>query len=178
MEFKLVLVAKSPEEFILHAEKPLAGLKFMEIAVKCLHRNLDTQTRMRHNTLGNISRYEISVPQSVAIESGWFTEKNVRYIYCDENTLSKYIFYGAAMSTCGTRRSCYPYMQDEIVLTSYIDEIAILNVWRNRGYPDEFNYDYDSDFDIDIVPDADDVDGPDVGDMVLDDLLQGKDSII
>lgn len=173
MEFKLILVPRVPEEMLLYAEKPLAGLEFIEKASACLRRNLDTETRMRHLTLGNISQYEISVPQAIAIESGWFDSSSKRYLPCEKNVLKKYIFYGASMNRAASNRPVYPYYTGEIVLASYIDELALLDVWRNRGYPDTFDKDFDGMDDIPVVPDAEDVDNASVGDLVLDDLVRG-----
>lgn len=172
MEFKLVLIPQTPESFILNAEKPLAGLAFVQKASECLRRNLDTEVRARHVTLGALSQYEISVPQTLAIESGWFETSNKRYLSCEADVLSKYVFYGATMTRVGANRPCYPYYQSEVCLVSYIDELAFLDVWRNRGYPEKMHKNYGG-WDIPIVPDAGDVDGPTTGDMVLDDLLQG-----
>lgn len=172
MEFKLILVAKTPDEYLLYAEKPLSGLALVEKAGACLRRNLDTQTRMRHITLGNIAKYELSVPQAIAIESGWFTQKSSRYIQGEMNVLEKYIFYGATMGNIASNRPVYPYYTNEVVVNSYIDELAVLETWRNRGYPNEFTINYDEDCNIDLVPDADDIDKPDVGDMVLDDMFR------
>lgn len=145
MEFKLILVPKYPNEFLLKDETPLSGLKFVEQAAACLRRNLDTQTRSRHITLGNISQYEISVPQALAIDSGWFTTSNCRYISCAENYLKPFIFYGATMSTAPSNRPVYPYYQNEVVLISYIDELAILDEWKRNGYPVEMGSATDKD---------------------------------
>lgn len=173
MEFKLILTPKTPDTYLLYAETPLAGLDFVETAGACLRRNLDTETRSRHVTLGNVARYEISVPQAIAIESGWFKSSSTRYLPCEPGVLSKYIFYGASMNRAASNKPVYPYYSNEIVLVSYIDELALLDVWRNRGYPDYFTKDFDSMTDIPLVPDADDIDGPTEGDLVLDDLMQG-----
>lgn len=174
MEFKLVLVPQTPDEFVLNAERPLCGLAFVEKAGACLRRNLDTTTRMRHMTMGAVARYEISVPQQIAIESGWFDTKSTRYLPCEANVLEKYLFYGAMMSNCPSNRPVYPYYQNEIVLTSYIDELEFLNIWRTRGYPEVMKINY-SQFDgLDILPDEDDAQCPNTGDMILDDLLQGN----
>lgn len=145
MEFKLILVPKSPEEFLLKDETPLSGLKFVEQAATCLRRNLDTQTRSRHITLGNISQYEISVPQAIAIDSGWFKDSSTRYISCSANYLKPFIFYGATMGTAPSNRPIYPYYQSEVVLISYIDELAVLEEWKRNGYPVEMSSATDQD---------------------------------
>ena len=177
MDFKLILEPKTPDEYLLHAERPLCGLEFVEIAGQCLRRNLDHMSNMRHQTLGNIAKYEISVPYAMAMESGWFTKKAKRYLVCDANCLEKYIFYGASVSNCATNRPVYPYYKNEVVLVSYIDELAFLETWRNRGYQDEFNKEFDDNCSIEMVPDADDVDNPECGDIVLDDLLSDPKTI-
>lgn len=173
MEFKLILVPETPDKLILKPEKPLAGLAFIEQASACLRRNLDTSTRMRHNTLGSIAQYEVSVPQAVAIESCKFDTKNVVYMPCEADFLKKFIFYGATIGRSSTHRSVYPYYSDEIVLVSYIDELAIIDTWRNRAFPDKLTINLGGYDDLPLVGDADsDVTGPCVGDLVLDDLLR------
>jgi len=171
MEFKLILVPKTPDEYLLYAERPIRGLAFVEKASRCLRRNLDSKTKTRHTTLGSIARYEISVPQALAVESGWFDEKSERYLTCEAGILAKYIFYGASMSTTANRPS-YPWYSDEIVLTSYIDELAILDTWRSRGYPANLTVDLEIEggMNFPVVGDADDVKNPQDGDIVLDDL--------
>ena len=173
MEFKLILVPETPDKLILKTEKPLAGLSFIEQASACLRRSLDTKSRMRHNTLGAIAQYEVLVPQAVAIESCKFDTKNVVYVPCEENFLKKFIFYGATIGKCGTGRPVYPYYSDEVVLSSYIDELAIIDVWRNRDFPDKLTINLGGYDDIPLVDDAEsDVTGPYIGDLVLDDLLR------
>lgn len=174
MNFKLVLVPKTPEELLLVPETPLSGLKFMEVAGKCLRRNLDLENRCKHITLGAVSRYEISVPQTVAIDSGWFEKTDTRYLLCENDLLSSYIFYGASMARVGTVAQIYPYYTNEIVLVSYIDELAFIQVWAQRGYPDYMTKYLNSNPNIPLVPDADDEDCPQTGDLVLDDILQGN----
>ena len=172
MEFKLILVPETPDKLILRPEKPLAGLAFIEQASACLRRNLDTKTRMRHCTLGAIAQYEVSVPQAIAIESGRFADKNTVYIPCEEDFLKKFVFYGATIGRSSTHRQVYPYYTDEIVLCSYIDELGIIDIWRNRDYPDKLTINIGG-IDLPIVDDPDsDVDNPNVGDMVLDDILR------
>ena len=171
MEFNLILVPETPDKYLLKAEKPLSGLAFVEEASKCLRRSLDTKTRMRHMTMGNVAQYSISVPQSLAIESGYFDKAATVYLPCEENILAKYVFYGANMAHGASNRPCYPYYQDEIVLVSYVDELAFLDVWRQRGFPKKMTINLDQ-LDIPIVDEADDVQNPSVGDLVLDDLLK------
>lgn len=173
MEFKLVLIPKTPEEVLLVPETPLSGLKFMEVAGQCLRRSIDTEIRHKHVTLGCIHQYEVSVPTSVAIASGWFEKTNRRYLQCEQDLLSSYVFYGASMARIGTTAQIYPYYTSEIVIVSYIDELAFINTWAQRGYPEYMSKYLDNGPNIPLVPDADDEDCPNVGDLVLDDLLQG-----
>ena len=173
MKFSLILIPKTPDSYLLYAEKPLSGLNFIEKAGECLRRNLDTETSTRHITLGNVSSYEISVPQSIAVECGWFDSTNKRYLPCEADILEKYIFYGATMNRAASNRSVYPYCGNEVTLVSYIDELAFLDVWRNRGYPPYMSKNFDDMADIPMVPDAGDVDTPTEGDLVLDDLMRG-----
>lgn len=173
MEFKLVLVPKTPEEVLLVPETPLSGLKFMEVAGQCLRRSIDTESRFKHITLGQIVQYEVTVPQALAISSGWFEKTNRRYLTVENNLLESYIFYGASMARIGTTAQIYPYYTSEIVIVSYIDELALLNVWAQRGYPEYLSKYLDNGPNIPLVPDAEDEDCPNVGDLVLDDLLQG-----
>ena len=172
MDFKLVLYPRNPDEFILYAEKPLSGLKFIEVASACLKRNLDGITNTKHITLGNVAKYEISVPQSIAIQSGWFTEKSVRYLPCEANILADYLFYGAAMNNASACRSVYPYYQYQVVMNCYVDELGFIQAWVDRGYPDEMTRKLDSDVNLPIIPDSDKVEGAETGDIVLDDLLR------
>ena len=172
MKFTLRLVPMTPEELVLTAETPLSGVNFMAEAGRCLRRDLDTALRARHITLGNLARYDMSVPQQIAIESNFFQDKDLRYLPVSHGLLNRFIFHAATFRYGSSGKNYYPYYQNEIVLSSYIDELAILETWRNRGYPNEFNVNYDEDCNIDLVPDADDVDKPDVGDLVLDDLFR------
>lgn len=174
MDFKLILVPRRPDEYLLYGERPLRGLAFVEAASKCLRRNLDLKAKTRHNTLGSIARYEISVPQALAVDSGWFDNKTERYLTCEAGILEKYVFYGASMGTA-TNRPSYPWYSDEVVLTSYVDELELLSVWRQRGYPDNLtvNLEVDNGMNFPIVDDVEDVEDPNHGDVVLDDLLNG-----
>lgn len=173
MEFKLILVPETPDKLLLKPETPLAGLTFIEHASACLRRSLDTTQRMRHSTLGAVAQYELLVPQAIAIESCRFGNTNTIYVPCEENFLKKFIFYGATLGRSSTRRNVYPYYTDEIVLTSYIDELAIIEIWRNRDYPDKLTINLGGYDDIPLVPDTDVVDGPNIGDLVLDDIMVG-----
>lgn len=174
MDFELTLIPETPDKLLLHAEKPLAGLAFIEEASKCLRRSLDAKKRMRHMTLGNVATYTISVPQALAIDSGMFEDSSKCYVVCEEDILKKFVFYSASTSAVPGCRASYPFYQDEIVLSSLIDELAFLNTWRNRGYPKTMtiNLRVEGGMNFPIVPDAEDV-GAQPGDCVLDDLTRG-----
>lgn len=134
MNFKLKLAPALTTDVLLTAEVPLQGLSFVEKAAACLRRNLDCQTSMRHVTLGTLSSYTISVPQAIAIESGRFDAQSEFTLYLPNDFLADYIFYGAALSNVASKRSCYPFYNNEVVLVSYIDELAVIEAWKNAGY--------------------------------------------
>ena len=173
MEFSLKLVPCLPDELVLVAEKPLSGVKFLEEAGKCLRRNLDNGARTRHQTIGNLASYTISVPQQLAIESQWFEDKSCRYLSVEHALLNKYIFHAASFTYGSANRSYYPYYQGEIVLTSYIDELAFLESWRNRGYPDKMTDKMENGVNFPLVDNAEDVTADaEIGDCVFDDLTR------
>ncbi len=175
MDFELTLIPETPDKLLLHAEKPLAGLAFIEEAGKCLRRSLDAKKRTRHMSLGNIATYTMSVPQALAIVSKMFEDSNKCYVVCEEDILEKFIFHAASTSVQPGCRRSYPFYEDEIVLSSLIDELAFLNTWRNRGYPKTMtiNLKVEGGMSFPLVPDADDVAGAKPGDCVLDDLTRG-----
>lgn len=172
MEFKLKLIPELPNEYVLNAERKLSGVKLLEEAAKCLRRNLDTTQRCSHQTMGAVYSYDISVPQQVAIESDYFNNQATRYLICEAGILNNFIFHAANFNYGSGSRSYYPYYQNELTVTSYIDELAFIDLWRRRGYPERMPANLDFDPDIPLVPDADDVEGPQEGDLVLDDLTQ------
>ena len=178
MQFNLVLVAARPDELILTAETPLAGVKFLEEAGRCLRRNLDCGSKYRHQTIGNLSTYTISVPQQIAIESTWFEAKSTRYLTVSHGFLNSYIFHAATFSYGTANRTYYPYYQNEIVLTSLIDELAVLDFWRENGYPAVLTAEGGSGevgiSGLPIVDDASDLTHmANPGDCVLDDITKG-----
>lgn len=137
MEFKLILAPTTRNDCLLKNETVLNGLNLVMVAANCLRRNLDGNTNIRHQALGTINEYSISVPQAIAVESGWYETSNEMTILVPNNFLRNYIFYMANMNTVSTRRSCYPYYQNSIVVTSYIDELAVLDTWKKLGYGDK-----------------------------------------
>lgn len=173
MEFTLKLIPELPTEYILNAEKPLSGVKLLEEAAKCLRRNLDSAVRAKHKTMGAIYCYDISVPQSIAIESGHFESCSKKYLVCEAGSLDRFIFHTANFNYGSGNRAYYPYYQNELTLTSYVDELGFLDLWRTRGYPEKMTINLDS-MDIPLVPDVDDVEDAEIGDMVLDDLMRGE----
>lgn len=170
MNFKLILVPETPDKALLYPETPLSGLAFIEEASACLRRNLDNQSRCRHQTLGTITQYEISVPQAIAIESERYKTTDTFYLVCESDVLKRFIFYGASMTKMRGGR-CYPYYSDEVVLTSYIDELAIIDLWRERGYPDKIQLVFPAG-NIPLVPDESCIPEADIGDLIFDDLLR------
>lgn len=179
MVFKLKLLPTKPSEgeVVLEPEKPLSGLQFIEEASRCLRRSLDGNCKCRHITLGTLATYTCTVPQAIAIESGWFDKENERTLIVDHNYLASYVFYGASMAYTGSRRSCYPYYENEIALTSFIDELAFLEKWKMKGYPEilteKFNPGGNNPHHVlPIYQDSGDVDDPRMGDTILDILEQ------
>ena len=136
MEFKLNLIAENPYkgELVLEQETPLEGMTFLSAVSCCLRRSIEHVSRARHNILGGLATYEITVPQSMAYESGYFEDTNEVTIIVEKNLLSKFIFYTANVSYGANGRPCFPYMQNEAVLTSLIDEFAFLQAWADTGY--------------------------------------------
>lgn len=140
MEFTLKLIPELPTQLVLTPEIPLCGVKFLEEAGKCLKRNLDLGVRNRHQTIGPLSAYDISVPQAIAIESKFFEEHSSRYLIVDDGFLNNFIFHAASFNFGKGNRCWYPYYQDEIVLISYIDELAVVDLWRTRGFPETLKF--------------------------------------
>lgn len=173
MEFKLKLIPELPNQYVLNAEKKLSGMKLLEEAAKCLRRNLDSAQRCSHQTMGAVYSYEISVPQQVAVESEYFNNSATRYMVCDAGILNQFIFHAANFTYGSGNRNYYPYYQNELVVTSFIDELGFIDLWRRRGYPEKMVTAMEPGTDIPLVPDADDVDNPIVGDVVFDDLTMG-----
>ena len=56
---------------------------------------------------------------------------------------------------------------------SYVDELAFIDVWRQRGFPKKMTINLMT-ADIPFVDDAGNVEDPVTGDLVLDDLLRGN----
>jgi len=135
MKFSLTLVTSKPQKLsVLDAETPKSGANFLMHASACLRRSLDDTSRFRHQTLGELASYTMAVPQQIALESGLFDDTSTVTITVSENILASFIFYGATMSSASSNRPCYPYVQNEVVLTSYIDELAFIFGWRGTGF--------------------------------------------
>lgn len=143
MEFKLILEGDRPTsgDLVLAAETPLEGVAFMEAVGQTLRRSIDHIARCRHTTLGALATYDMTVPQSMAIESGKYTESNRHIIIAENDLLSHYIFYIASVDYKATGRPCYPYMNSEARLVSMIDELQFLADWAGLGYPDRVRWD-------------------------------------
>lgn len=138
MQFKIMLTPDRPTqgELVLQSETPISGLKFIEEVGKCLRRSIDHIARERHVTLGALSFYEITVPQQLAIESQLFETKSTIPVIVQDDLLSHYIFYGASVDNKASGRPCYPYMNSEATLVSYIDELQFLTDWAALGFPE------------------------------------------
>lgn len=143
MEFKIILTADRPTngDLVLAAETPLSGVTFMEEVGRCLRKSIDHLVRTRHVTLGALATYEVTVPQSLAIESGLFVDSSELRIVVEHDILSHYIFYMASVSQKSTGRPCYPYMHGEATLCSCVDELQFLDDWANLGYPTRLAWD-------------------------------------
>lgn len=136
MEFVLKLVPALPGQLVLGAEKPYEGFKFLEEAAKCLRRSLDSSIRHRHQVMGPLSTYNVVVPQAIAVSSNFFEMDNEQYVTVENEFLNDFIFH-TAMYTHGRGNRCYyPFYQDEVVLMSFIDELAVVDAWMQQGYPE------------------------------------------
>ena len=138
MQFKIMLTPDRPTqgELVLAPETPLSGLKFIEEVGKSLRRSIDHIARERHVTFGALSFYEITVPQRMAIDSGLFESKSTIPVIVQNDLLSHYVFYGASVDNKASGRPCYPFMNSEATLISYIDELLFLADWATLGYPE------------------------------------------
>lgn len=136
MKFSLVLQTSKPTRYnVLEAETPMSGAKFLMYASACLRRSLDdVSSRYRHQTLGALASYTMAVPQQIALESGLYEDTATFTLTVSEDILSRFIFYGATLGNAGSQRPCYPYVQNEVVLTSYIDELAFIFAWQATGF--------------------------------------------
>lgn len=161
MEFKLKLVPALPGQLVLGAEKPYEGFKFLAEAAKCLRRSLDSSVRHRHQVMGPLHTYNVVVPQTIAMSSNFFETANERYVTVENEFLNDFIFH-TAMYTYGKGNRCYyPFYQDEVVLMSFIDELAVVDTWMQQGYPETLTK-VSSD---PTVPENPDQDSPDAVDM-------------
>lgn len=135
MKFQLTIQTSKPTKTnVLDDIPPLSGVEFLEAAVACLRRCLDNTSRFRHQTLGALASYTIEVPQRIAIESRLFDKSANATLVVSENILQYYLFYGATLTNAASNRPCYPYVTNEIVLTTYVDCIRFLADWANTGF--------------------------------------------
>ena len=139
MEFKLRVVSENPTrgDLVLEPEDKLSGLKFISAFSAVTRKSVDTIDRYKHNTLGALSMYEMNVPQALAVESGLYEEAVVSYVTVSNDFLKNFIFYIASADNIASRKPCYPYMTSEAILTSQIDELTFLYVWKYLGYPNK-----------------------------------------
>ena len=157
MRFSLVLTTSKPQKFnVLDAETPKSGASFLMYASACLRRSLDDTSRFRHQTLGALASYTMAVPQQIALESGLFNDTATYTITVSENVLEPYIFYGATLSAAGSNRPCYPYTTNEIVLTSFIDELRFIFDWQATGFAPKVKLNSNGQLVRDSSPDDDD----------------------
>ena len=157
MRFSLVLQTSKPQKYnVLDAETPLSGLSFVMYASACLRRSLDDISRYRHQTLGALATYTMAVPQQLALESGLFEDAATVTITVAEDILKPFIFYGATLGSASSSRPCYPYTQNETVLTSYIDELRFLFAWQAAGFPTKVKLDDNGNLVADTSSDDDD----------------------
>lgn len=143
MQFKIMLTPDRPTrgDLVLESETPISGLTFIEEVGKCLRKSIDHISRERHITLGALSFYEITVPQQMAIDSKLFETKSTISVIVENNLLSHYVFYGASVDNKASGRPCYPYMNSEATLISYIDELQFLMDWASIGFPERVVWD-------------------------------------
>lgn len=135
MPFKLVFVAANPDGYVLKDEKKLRGLEFMMTAGGLLRRVLDDCVSQEHKTLGDRKFYCLAIPNRVAIESEKYEDTDTYYVHVKNDWLKQFIFYSAEYR-CGRNAKNYPFMyKDTVMLTSHIDELALVERWIELGYP-------------------------------------------
>ena len=135
MAFTLVFCAEGPKNRVLHGDRPLKGLDFLDTAGSIMRRAIDGCSAQEHKTFGDIRNYSVRVPENVAIDSGRFENEDVVYVYVCDNWLKQFIFYSAEMRK-GRNSRTYPFQcKDTIVITSHVDELAALQAWAELKYP-------------------------------------------
>lgn len=186
MAFKLVFIAASPDQYVLHGEKKLSGLDFLTTAGGLLRRVINDNVGQEHRVFPNRKYYCVAIPSRVAIESGKYEKNDVAYVLVKDNYLSSFIFYSAEFR-CGRSATTYPFIyKDTVVLTSHVDELALIQKWIELGYPDTISVsggvdDPDNPSDVDdpttivdipIVQNTSDIKNPCDGSTVFD-IIEG-----
>lgn len=189
MPFKLVFVAATPDAYVLHGEKKLRGLDFLTTASSLLRRVIDDCVTQEHKTFSDRKYYCMAVPNGVAVDSGKFEKSDVCYVLVKDNYLKNYIFYSAEYR-CGRSGCSYPFVyKDSVVLTSHVDELAVIQKWIDLGYPGAISISGGTDdpdnpssgdeetttiYDIPVVQETTDVKNPTDGYTVFD-IIEGAD---
>ena len=187
MPFKLVFVAASPDQYVLHGEKKLRGLDFLTTASGLLRRVVDDCVTQEHKTFADRSYYCCAIPNRVAIDSGKYENTDVYYVLVKDNYLKSFLFYSADFR-CGRNGANYPFVyKDTVTITSHIDELALIQKWMDLGYPAAISIaggteDPDNPstedpgtttlYDIPVVQDVSDVKNPTDGYTVFD-IIEG-----
>ena len=121
MAFKLVFMAASPDQYVLHGETKMSGLDFLTTAGGLLRRVINDNVGQEHRVFSKRKYYCVAIPSRVAIESGKYETSDVAYVLVKDNYLKPYIFYSAEFR-CGRSATTYPFIyKDTVVLTSHID---------------------------------------------------------
>lgn len=187
MAFKLVFMAASPDQYVLHGETKMSGLDFLTTAGGLLRRVVNDNVGQEHRVFSNRKYYCVAIPSRVAIESGKYETSDVAYVLVKDNYLKPYIFYSAEFR-CGRSATTYPFIyKDTVVLTSHVDELALIQKWAELGYPDSISIsggvedpdnpsvdDPTSITDIPIVQEASDIKNPCNG-LTVFDIIEGVD---
>lgn len=156
MRFTLTLSTTKPQKLnVLDDEVKKSGATFLMYASACLRRSLDDTLRFNHQTLGALASYTMKVPQQIALESGLFEDTANFNLTVSENILEPYIFYGATEGNSASNRPCYPYVQNEVKLTSYIDELRFIFDWQATGFAKKVKLDSSGRMVKDTSPDED-----------------------
>ena len=100
-----------------------------------MRRIVDDNINQEHRTFTDRKYYCMAIPNRVAIDSGKYDNSDVFYVTVRDNYLKPYIFYSAEMR-CGRNATAYPFIyKDSVIITSHIDELALVEKWIELGYP-------------------------------------------
>lgn len=156
MPFKLVFCAASPDKFVIKDDKKLKGLEFLTTAGTLLRRVVDECVAQEHRTLPNRQYYCVAIPSRVAADSEKYDNTDTFYVMVSNNYLKNYVFYSADFQ-CARNQSSFPFAyKDRVVITSHVDELALVQKWIDLGYPATINVSSDgSDTDAEYPTDPD-----------------------